>query len=205
MSRGFVLYGNNLPIDGVIMSRRIGRILAFQALYSWDVGGVDIEDLLSFSWIERDVFEDEPESRAPSKADDVQAEEGEGSEVIEPVNEIKYCLFDKQLELFEGLSADKKNEVFTFARFLVRGTLENKDEIDGLIKSHLSPKWSIERINKVALAVVRIGVYELLYQKDTHPSIVIDEAVEIVKDYGSDDSYKFTNAILDKISKDIAR
>ena len=121
------------------------------------------------------------------------------------MNEIKYCLFDKQLELFEGLSADKKNEVFAFARFLVRGTLENKDEIDGLIKSHLSPKWSIERINKVALAVVRIGVYELLYQKDTHPSIVIDEAVEIVKDYGSDDSYKFTNAILDKISKDIAR
>ena len=115
------------------------------------------------------------------------------------MNEIKYCLFDKQLELFEGLSADKKNEVFAFARFLVRGTLENKDEIDGLIKSHLSPKWSIERINKVALAVVRIGVYELLYQKDTHPSIVIDEAVEIVKDYGSDDSYKFTNAILDKI------
>ena len=103
MSRGFVLYGNNLPIDGVIMSRRIGRILAFQALYSWDVGGVDIEDLLSFSWIERDVFEDEPESPVPSKADDVQTEEGEGSEVIEPVNEIKYCLFDKQLELFEGL------------------------------------------------------------------------------------------------------
>ena len=56
------------------MSRRIGRILAFQALYSWDVGGVDIEDLLSFSWIERDVFEDEPESPAPSKADDVQTE-----------------------------------------------------------------------------------------------------------------------------------
>ena len=79
------------------MSRRIGRILAFQALYSWDVGGVDIEDLLSFSWIERDVFEDEPESPAHSKADDVQKEEGEGSEVIEPVNEIKYCLFDKQL------------------------------------------------------------------------------------------------------------
>ena len=45
----------------------------------------------------------------------------------------------------------------------------------------------------------------MLDEKDTHPSIVIDEAVEIVKDYGSDDSYKFTNAILDKISKDIAR
>lgn len=184
------------------MSRRVGRILAFQALYSWDVGGVNIEDLLSFSWIERDAFEDEPEQKAPVKTEMVA--DKENGEVIEPVNEIQYCLFDKQLEQFEGLSDEKKAEVFTFARLLVTGTIENLEKIDSLIKSHLSDKWRIDRINKAALAVIRIGVYELLYQKDTHASVVIDEAVSIVKDYGSDDSYKFTNAILDRICKDIA-
>lgn len=183
------------------MSRRVGRILAFQALYSWDVGGVNIDDLLSFSWIERDTFEEEPE-KTPVKTELVA--DKESGEVIEPTNEINYCLFDKQLEQFESLSAEKKAEVFTFARLLVTGTLENLEQIDSLIKSHLSEKWRIDRINKVALALIRIGVYELLYQKDTHASVVIDEAVSIVKDYGSDDSYKFTNAILDKICKDIA-
>lgn len=184
------------------MSRRVGRILAFQALYSWDVGGVAIDDLLSFSWIERDVFEDEPESKTPANSEIIA--DTENGAVIEPMNEINYCLFDKQLEQFENLSADKKADVFTFARLLVKGTLENLEEIDSLIKTHLSEKWRIDRINKVALAVIRIGIYELLYQKDTHASVVIDEAVGIVKDYGSDDSYKFTNAILDTTCKDIA-
>lgn len=88
---------------------------------------------------------------------------------------------------------------------MIRGTLEHIDEVDALIKSHLSAKWSMDRINKVALSVIRMSVYSLLYQKDTHSSVIIDEAVEIVKDYGADDSHKFTNAVLDKISKDIAK
>ena len=49
-----------------------------------------------------------------------------------------------------------------------------------------------------------MSIYSLLYQKDIPPSIVIDEAVEIVKDYGEDDAHKFTNAVLDNVSKDIA-
>ena len=59
-------------------------------------------------------------------------------------------------------------------------------------------------MNKVALAVIRMSVYSLLYQKDVDPKITIDEAVEIVKDYGEDETHKFTNAILDHISKELA-
>ncbi|MEE1166141.1 MAG: transcription antitermination factor NusB [Treponema sp.] len=177
------------------MSRRIGRILAFQALYSWSVGGVPQEDLTTFSWIERDSSED-----ADAQGDEVEAVDGEI-----PSDGVKYCLQDKQLELFEKLSPDKKQEIFAFATLLIRGTLEHIDEVDALIKSHLSAKWSMDRINKVALSVIRMSVYSLLYQKDTHSSVIIDEAVEIVKDYGADDSHKFTNAVLDKISKDIAK
>jgi N utilization substance protein B len=59
----------------------------------------------------------------------------------------------------------------------------------------------MDRINKVALSVMRMSVYSLLYQKDTHASIVIDEAVGIAKEYGAEDSFKFINAVLDKINK----
>ncbi|MBQ1628561.1 MAG: transcription antitermination factor NusB [Treponema sp.] len=167
------------------MSRRIGRILAFQALYSWDVGGVDINDLLTFSWLQHD---------------DSDAAAGETQE-----EEAKFCLIDKQMSLFDNLNVEKKEELYTFARLLVRGTVENISQIDEIIKRHLSAKWSLERVNKVALAVIRMSVYALLYQKDVPAVIVIDEAVEIVKEYGVDDSHKFTNAILDNINKDLSK
>ncbi len=139
------------------MSRRKGRILAFQALYSWDVGETSEDELLSFSW-------------------------ADGSEEQIAQN---------------GGDAD-------FARLLVRGTLDKISEIDALIASHLSPSWTMERLNKVTLAVLRMSVYSLLYQNDLHPTIIIDEAIAIVKDYGQDESFKFINAILDKISKDVS-
>lgn len=166
------------------MSRRISRILAFQALYSWDVAGVDLNDLISFSWLESDVFD--------------ASEVGEDSS-----DEVKYCLQEKQMSQFEKLSPAKKQEVFDYARILVKGTVENIQQIDEIIKKHLSSKWSIERLNKVALAVVRMSVYAMLYQKEVDPKITIDEAVEIVKDYGEDETHKFTNAILDSIRKDL--
>lgn len=181
------------------MSRRIGRILAFQALYSWNVGGIDIDDLLDFSWIDRDQIEDEESSNESVE----QIIDENGKPV--PVNEVRYFLNDAQFKSFEALEPAKKLEVFTFARLLIKGTLENIEEIDSLIKENLSETWSIERINKVALSVIRVAVYELLYQKETAPTIVIDEAVEIVKSYGADDSHRFTNAILDKISKDLSK
>ena len=89
----------------------------------------------------------------------------------------------------------------TFASFIISGTIEHISEIDEKIKSHLSPSWSMERINKVTLAVLRTSIYELVYQKSVEPKIVIDEAINISKNYGSDESYKFINAVLDKIVK----
>jgi N utilization substance protein B len=68
-----------------------------------------------------------------------------------------------------------------------------------LISENLSDNWKIERINKVALAILRIAIYELKFQPDSVAKIVIDEAVNIAKQFGADDSYKFINAILDKL------
>ena len=139
------------------MSRRKGRVLAFQALYSHEVGGVPISDLLTFSWAN---------------------EEG---------------------------TADADKEEYLFARFLVTGTMEHLDEIDELVKSHLAVNWNFDRLNKVSLSILRMSVYSLLYQKETNASIIIDEAVNIAKDFGSDDSFRFINAVLDKISKAAAQ
>ena len=91
-------------------------------------------------------------------------------------------------------------ESLTFAKLLVSGTIEHIEEIDSIIKEHLS-RWDFDRLNKVDLAILRISVYPLLYQKDLHSSIVIDEAIDISKDFGSDDSYKFINAVLDNVRK----
>jgi transcription antitermination factor NusB len=139
------------------VSRRKGRVLAFQALYSHEVGGVPISDLLTFSWAN---------------------EEG---------------------------TADADKEEYLFARFLVTGTMEHLDEIDELVKSHLAVNWNFDRLNKVSLSILRMSVYSLLYQKETNASIIIDEAVNIAKDFGSDDSFRFINAVLDKISKAAAQ
>ena len=150
------------------MSRRKGRILAFKALYSWDVSKTPLEDLLTFSWLLKDA----EGSSSDSQVDD----------------EVELKTSEKPEQIFAGL--------------IISGTIQKIQEIDKLIESHLSASWSFERINKVTLAILRTGIYELIYQKDSEPKIVIDEAVNIAKEYGTDDSYKFINAILDKISKD---
>ena len=137
------------------MSRRKGRVLAFQALYSWDVSQTPLEDLLKFSW-----------------QNDVQQE------------------------------ADSNTEETAFARIIVTGTIEHVAQIDELIKNHLSASWTMERINKVTLAILRMSIYEMEFQKDSQKKIVIDEAVNIAREYGLEDSYKFINAVLDKIGKE---
>ena len=144
------------------MSRRNGRVIAFQAVYSWDVTKASLDDLLSFSWLQ-----------------------SQSEQQTEP--------------------SETSKEERTFASLIIAGTIDHIDEIDKLIESHLSASWSMERISRVALAILRVSVYELLFQKCAEPKIVIDEAVNIAKDFDTDDSYKFINAVLDKIGKDEAR
>ena len=87
-----------------------------------------------------------------------------------------------------------------FSRLLVTGTLENITSIDDMIRLHLQ-NWDFSRLNRVDLAILRISVYALMYQPDTAPSIIINEAVAISKEYGTDDSYRFINGVLDSIRK----
>jgi transcription antitermination protein NusB len=105
---------------------------------------------------------------------------------------------------FDWLDAEKREsldeEVATFARLLIAGTLESIERVDAAIRSHLQ-NWSFERLKRVDLAVLRISTYSLLFQRDIPAQITIDEAIEIAKEYGSDDSYRFINGVLDGIWK----
>ena len=140
-------------------SRRKGRILAFQALYAWEVhhsqtGNLSIpEDLLDFTWAAGNT---------------------------------------KQLD--EKMTA--------FSRLLVSGTVENITAVDSKIQEHLQ-NWDLERLNRVDLAVLRMSVYTLMFQTDMPPSIVIDEAIEISREFGTDDSYRFVNGVLDSVRKSL--
>jgi len=135
-------------------SRRKGRILAFQALYAWDVGYCQTgealipDSLLDFPWAKDNK------------------------------------------ELAEDLAA--------FSRLLITGTVENITAVDSMIGSHLK-NWGLERLNQVDRAILRMSVYTLMFQTDMPASIVIDEAIEISREFGTDDSYRFVNGVLDAV------
>ncbi|MDE6068834.1 MAG: transcription antitermination factor NusB, partial [Treponemataceae bacterium] len=78
-----------------------------------------------------------------------------------------------------------------FARHILCGALENIEQIDSLVASHLAPNWEFSRLNKVALAILRISIFSVLYQKEIETPIIIYEALEMAKSIGVEDKCKF--------------
>jgi N utilization substance protein B len=95
-------------------------------------------------------------------------------------------------------------EVQTFADSLVRGTLENASEIDRLIATHAT-HWSLSRIAPVERNILRLAAYELLHCPDIPERVAINEAIELAKLYGSEESGAFVNGILDQIRLHLGR
>lgn len=83
---------------------------------------------------------------------------------------------------------------------LVINILEQTDKIDKLI-SDAAPQWPLDKLNKIDLAILRLAVYEL-ENSDTPPKVVIDEAVELAKEFGSESSSSFINGVLGTIYKE---
>lgn len=91
-------------------------------------------------------------------------------------------------------------EAFTFARKLVHGTAEHQEELDELI-ARQADNWRLERMPIVDRNVLRLAVYELLFAEDTPELVVVDEAIELAKKYGSEQSGRFVNGLLDGLLK----
>jgi N utilization substance protein B len=105
---------------------------------------------------------------------------------------------------FSWLQSDKAPsppaDTLLFARLLIQGALENLPRVDEVIKGQLE-NWDFSRLNKVDLALLRMSVYCLLFQPEIPPTVTIDEAVDISKTYGTADSYRFVNGVLDGIRR----
>ncbi|MFA5528335.1 MAG: transcription antitermination factor NusB [Peptostreptococcales bacterium] len=102
---------------------------------------------------------------------------------------------EKFLEEYE---LDTQEEYFSDALGVF---MMHKDEIDRLISENLR-KWKIERIPKVDLAILRVAIAEIRYMDNIPDSVSINEAVELAKKFGEEDSGKFINGILGKIVND---
>ena len=88
-----------------------------------------------------------------------------------------------------------------FVRDLVYGVVTHESEIDELANKYMK-NWTIDRIDKTGAQILRIGIYELLYEDDTPNIVAINEAVELAKKYSDDKVRKMINAILDKVVKE---
>ena len=85
-----------------------------------------------------------------------------------------------------------------FIENLVRGVAGKEAELDDIIRP-VAPEWPIEQIARMDRVILRIGVYELLFEDSVPPKVVINEAVELAKAFGGDNSSKFINGVLGTI------
>ncbi|GHV86154.1 N utilization substance protein B [Spirochaetia bacterium] len=120
------------------------------------------------------------------------AEKGDKKRTLTDLLELSWLEDDKRQSL--GDTAD-------FSRLLISGAVENSEAVDTMIRGHLD-RWDFSRLNRVDRALLRLAVYELLYQT-APPTVIIDEAVAISRLYGTDDSYRFINGVLDGVRKAI--
>ncbi len=107
---------------------------------------------------------------------------------------------DKDFKLSEALqrNVERYHHALTdisFTKKLVDGTNQKKDELDAVLQP-AAPQWPIDQIARMDRVVLRIGLYELLYGEGVPPKVVINEAVELAKAFGGDNSSKFVNGVL---------
>jgi N utilization substance protein B len=86
-----------------------------------------------------------------------------------------------------------------FAAFLVQGICEHKEELDKLIAG-CSDNWSLGRMSRVDINILRLAVFEFLYCNDIPPKVTLNEAVDLGKTFGSENSGSFINGILDALN-----
>ena len=106
---------------------------------------------------------------------------------------------DTICETFEDLQKSKPN-TREFATKIFRGTVDNLPKIDEMIQ-HQADNWRLSRMAVVDRNIIRMSIYEFLEETDTPKLVVIDEAIEIAKKYGTQKSSQFINGILDGILK----
>jgi N utilization substance protein B len=130
------------------------------------------------------------------------------SEIREQAFKLMYSLeiqknenLEEQVELYLESNEILDQNAIEYIKDAVFGIEENKEEIIKKIEKNLKEDWKIERISKIDLVILKLAIYEIKY-KELPYKVVINEAVELAKKYGEDNSKNFVNGILASIVKE---
>ena len=117
--------------------------------------------------------------------------------------EISKNSYEETIECFvEDYEMDLKTIDLEYIKEVMKSVLDHKEEIDEIIKNSLI-NWTIDRVSKVYLTIVRLAIAEMLYINDVPEVVAINEAIELTKKYSDDKSVSFVNGALDKAFKNI--
>ena len=107
---------------------------------------------------------------------------------------------DWDIQAAELIDKEELGNQYDYALNVLSHVISKRDKIDSMI-NEVSTGWTTGRMAKTDIAILRVAVSEILYQEDVPKAVAINEAVEMAKIYGTDDSSKFINAILGKITE----
>ena len=113
-------------------------------------------------------------------------------------------IFDEESTISEIVEIAKENELIkinNFAEALLKAVEDNSEEVDSVIESNLQD-WTLSRLPKVSLAVLRLAVAEIKYIDEVPDGVAVNEAVELAKKYGTSVDAAFINGVLGAVAKD---
>ena len=159
--------------------RHTAREMAVQMLYQQDMGGAQLPQVFQAFDLAEFVSR---EMQAGGKGKGPKGDRGER-------------------EKADAEKAQRRvREAFEHARVLVEGTDRHREEIDALIRSQ-ADNWRLERMPVVDRNILRLAIFEMLHEPEVPKLVVLDEAIELAKRYGSDQSSRFINGLLDGLLK----
>jgi N utilization substance protein B len=101
-----------------------------------------------------------------------------------------------------GADPSEAGSTAEFARELVNGVQEHRQAIDGMLQQYLTG-WQVDRLSRVDRQVLRLACYEMVFRDDVPPKATINEAIELAKHFGFEESGKFVNGVLGKLLQEI--
>jgi len=115
--------------------------------------------------------------------------------------EIQKEIDEEQIEIFLEQNDINESKDIEYIKTVYNGINKNSEEIINLISKNLKEKWTMERISKIDLSILKVAIFELIYSKLPY-KVVIDEAVNLAKKFGNDNSKSFVNGVLASIVKE---
>ena len=108
-----------------------------------------------------------------------------------------------ELEHEDMIDEEQENFVPTYLDLLVTGVCDRKAEMDAIIQKHLRAGWTLKRLSKMDVTILRLALFEMIYVDNVPNKVVLNEAIELTKIFSDDQSRKFVNGILSNVNNEI--